>query len=79
MQVMVKLYGTLGKRVSGYVHSEGIIVRIPDNGEVKDLLFALNIPESHGVAVFMDGRILTPDDQLRDDVWVNVMQPLHGG
>jgi len=79
MQVMVKLYGTLGKRVPGYVHSEGIIVKIPDNGKIKDLLSTLNIPESQGVIVAMDGHILTQDDLLRDDVWVNVMQSLHGG
>jgi sulfur carrier protein ThiS len=79
MQVTVKLYGTLGKRVPGYVHSEGVVVRIPDNGKVKDLLLALNITESQGVAVAMEGRILTRDDVLHDDVCVNVMQPLHGG
>lgn len=79
MQVMVKLYGTLGKRVPGYVHSEGIIVKIPDNGKIKDLLSTLNISESQGVVVAMDGHILTQDDLLRDDVWVNVMQSLHGG
>lgn len=76
---MVKLYGTLGKNVPGYVHPDGISVRIPEGGKVADLLSALNIPESQNVFVAMDGRILTPDDELRDDVWVNVMQSLHGG
>ncbi len=79
MQVMVKLYGTLGNHVPGYVQSKGILVEIPDTGKVKDLLFALNVPESQGVVVAMEGRILTQEDKLRDDVWVNVMQPLHGG
>jgi sulfur carrier protein ThiS len=79
MRITLKLFGTLGKCVPGYVHSEGIVVEIPENGKVKDLLFALNILESQGVAVAMEGRILTPDDELREDVWINVMQPLHGG
>jgi sulfur carrier protein ThiS len=79
MQVMVKLYGTLGNHVPGYVHSKGILVEIPDNGKVKDLLFALNIPESQNVAIAMDGRVLARDDQLHDNAYVNVMQPLHGG
>jgi sulfur carrier protein ThiS len=79
MQVMVKLYGTLGNHIPGYVHSKGILVEIPDTGKVKDLLFALNVPESQGVVVAMEGRILTQEDKLRNDVWVNVMQPLHGG
>ena len=79
MQVKAKLYGTLGKRVPGSVHSEGIIVEIPDNGKVKDLLSALKLSESEDVVVVMDGCILTRDDQLRDNTYVNVMQPLHGG
>jgi sulfur carrier protein ThiS len=79
MKVMVKLYGTLGKRVPGYVHAEGILVEIPDTGTVKDLLFTLNVSEPQNVVIAMDGRILTQEDKLRDDVWVNVMQPLQGG
>jgi sulfur carrier protein ThiS len=79
MQVTVRLYGTLGKRVPGYVHSEGIVVKIPDNGKVKDLLSALKLPESQRVAVALDGRILAQDDLLRDGARVNVMQSLQGG
>ena len=79
MHVMVKLYGTLGKSVPGYVHADGVSVTIPEGGKVADLLSALNITESQNVVVVMDGRILTSNDTLRDDVWVNVMQSLHGG
>jgi sulfur carrier protein ThiS len=79
MQVKAKLYGTLGKSVPGYVHPEGIIVEIPDNGKVKDLLSALRLFEPEDVVVSMDGRVLTRDDQLRDNAYVNVMQRLHGG
>ena len=61
------------------MHADGISVTIPEGGKVADLLSALNIPVSQGVAVAMDGRILTSNDTLRDDVWVNVMQSLHGG
>lgn len=79
MKVRVKLYGTLGRFLPGYVHSEGAIVEIPDNGRVKDLLSALKLPESQDVVVVMDGRILLRDDQLHDGAHVNVMQSLHGG
>ena len=79
MHVMVKLYGTLGKSVPAYVHADGISVTIPEGGKVADLLSALNITESQNVVVVMDGRILTSNDTLQDDVWVNVMQSLHGG
>ena len=79
MHITVKLFGTLGKRVPGYVHSEGIVIEIPDNGKVKDILSALNIPESQGIAVAVEGRILNQDDKLYDEAHVNVMQSLHGG
>ena len=79
MQVMVKLYGTLSNRFPGYVHSEGIEVTIPDGGKVKDLLSALKIPEALGAMVSMDNRILKPEDILRQDSCVNVLQPLSGG
>jgi sulfur carrier protein ThiS len=79
VKITVKLYGTLGQSYPGYIHSEGIVVKIPDNGKVKDLLSALKLPESQDVAVVVDGRILARDDELRNDAFVNIMQSLHGG
>lgn len=79
MKITVKLYGTLGKLSPGYVHSEGTVVEIPDNGRVKDLLSAFTLDESQEVAVVMNGRILSKDDELHDGAHVNVMQSLHGG
>ena len=78
MKITVKLYGTLGRLSPGYVHSEGTVVEIPDNGRVKDLLSAFTLDESQEVAVVMNGRILSKDDELPDGAHVNVMQSLHG-
>jgi len=79
MKVRVKLYGTLGAHVPGYAHAEGIDVEIPDGGRAKDLLSALNIPEVVGAMVAVEGRMLTPEDLVREGACVNVLQPISGG
>lgn len=75
----VKLYGTLSQRFPGYRHSQGIEVEIPDGATVKDLLALLEIPESQGAVIAMEGRILKADDKMRCGVHANVFQAIHGG
>ena len=75
----VKLYGTLSQQFPDYRHSEGIEVEIPEGTTVKDLLASLEIPESQGALVAMEGRILKANDKIRCGVPVNVLQAIHGG
>jgi sulfur carrier protein ThiS len=79
MKVTVKLYGTLRQRFPGYRYSEGLEVEIPDGATVKDLLALLEIPESLGTVVIMEGRILKADENIRDGVTVNILQSIYGG
>jgi sulfur carrier protein ThiS len=79
MKMRVKLYGTLSQRFPAYQHSQGIEVEIPDGATVKDLLDLLEISESQGAVVFMEGRILKADDKMRCGVPVNVCQAISGG
>ena len=79
MQVKVKLYGTLGHRIPGYRHSEGIGVELSNGATAKDLLALLEIAEVQGVVVITENRILKADDEIRNGVQVNVLQPIHGG
>jgi sulfur carrier protein ThiS len=79
MKIRVKLYGTLSQHVSGYQHSQGIEIEIPDGATVKDLLAYLKISESQGVAVAMEGRILKADDTIRGELPVHILQSLSGG
>jgi len=79
MRMKVKLYGTLSQQFPDYRHSEGIEVEIPEGTTVKDLLACLEISESQGAVVAMEGRILKPDDKIRCGVPVNVLQAIHGG
>ena len=79
MKVKVKLYGTLSQRFPGYQHSQGIEVEIPEGATVKDLLALLEISESQGAVVIMEGRILKAGDKVRGGVPVNVLQAMRGG
>jgi len=79
MKVKVKLYGTLSQRFPGYQHSQGIEVEIPDGAMVKDLLALLEISESQGAVVIMEGRVLKADDKMQCGAPVNVLQSIQGG
>ena len=79
MKVRIKLYGTLGLRVPGYRHSEGIEVELPDGATVYDLLTRLKISESEGAVVSIEGRLRMADDKLSDGAQAQVFQTLHGG
>jgi sulfur carrier protein ThiS len=79
MKVRVRLYGTLGQRIPGYRHSQGIEVEIPDGATVKDLLALLEIPESQGAVVIVEGRVLKTEDRIQCGVPVSVLQVIYGG
>jgi sulfur carrier protein ThiS len=79
MKVTVKLYGTYSQRFPSYRHSQGMEVEIPDGATVNDLLAHLEISESQGAVVIMEGRVLKADDKMRCGVQINVLQAIHGG
>ena len=79
MKVKVSLYGTLGQNMPGYRHSQGIEVEIPDGATVKDLLAHLEILESLGAVVIVEGKILNGDDVIMGEVPVNILQAIRGG
>jgi len=79
MKVRVNLYGTFRRRFPDYQHSQGIEVEIPDEATVKDLLALLEISESQGAVVIMEGRILGAGDEILPGVPVNVFQAIRGG
>ena len=79
MKMRVKLFGALTQRFPGYQHSQGIEVEIPDGATVKDLLVLLEISETQGAVVVMEGRILKADDTMRCGVPVHVLQFISGG
>jgi sulfur carrier protein ThiS len=54
-------------------------VEVPDGATVKDLLALLEISESQGAVVIVEGRVLKADDKMRRGVPVNVLQAIGGG
>jgi sulfur carrier protein ThiS len=79
MKVRVNLYGTLRQRFPGYQHSQGIEVEIPKGATVEDLLALLEISESQGAVVIVEGRILKADDEIQRGVPVTICQAVRGG
>jgi sulfur carrier protein ThiS len=79
MKVTVKLYGTLNQRFPDYQHSQGIEVELPEGATVQDLFALLEIPESQGAVVIMEGRALKADDPVRRGAPVDVFQSIRGG
>jgi sulfur carrier protein ThiS len=54
-------------------------VEVSDGATVKDLLTHLEISESQGAVVIVEGRVLKADDKMRCGVPVNVLQAIGGG
>ena len=79
MKVTVKLYGTLSQRFPGYQHTQGIEVEIPEGATVQGLLDLLEISESQGAVVIVEGRVLKADDKIPCGVPVGVFQSIRGG
>ena len=79
MRIRVKLFGTLSQRYPGYQQAQGVEVEIPDGATVNDLLAHLEIPESQGAVVVVEGRILMADDGIGFGAPVHVLQVLSGG
>ena len=79
MKVWVKLYGTLSQLFPGYQPSQGIEVEISEGTTVKDLLALLEISDSQGAVVVVEGRVLKADDKIRRGVPVIILQAIGGG
>ena len=79
MKIRVKLFGTLSQRFPGYQHSRGMEVEISDGATAEDLLALLEIPESRGAAVAVEGRILKADDRIGCGAPVHILQVVQGG
>jgi sulfur carrier protein ThiS len=79
MKVTVKLFGTLGQAVPGYDSEKGLELEIREGAAVKDLLEGLRISEVKGGVVTAGGRILHPEDPLKDGMSVHLLQAVYGG
>lgn len=79
MQVKVKLYGTLGKGVTGYDHASGLTVEVADGATIIELMAQLGIPLKKIGMVSLDGRLARKTAVLRSGMMVKVFHPIFGG
>ena len=79
MQVRVKLYGTLGKGVTGYDHPSGMAVEVSDGATVVELLAQIGIPLKRIGMVSLDGRLAGKTAILQPGMMVKVFHPIFGG
>lgn len=79
MNVIVKLFGTLGRNLSGYNHERGMDVQIRDGAMVRDILAHLEIQGVKGLIVAAEGRLLKPEDELESGGSIQIFQSVFGG
>jgi sulfur carrier protein ThiS len=73
MRIQIKLFGTFQQRSSDYDKENGLVVEISDGARVKDLLTHLDISESDGGLVAMEGKVACPEDELDDGASVRIL------
>ena len=79
MKINIKLFGTFQQRFSDYDREKGLVVEISDRARVKDLLALLEISESDGGLVAIEGKIADLEAELDDGASVRILQLAHGG
>jgi ThiS family. len=79
MNVTVKLFGDLKRRLPEYHPDQGLGVEIPEGSKVADLLALLGIPASPGATVIMEGRVLPLEEKLINGSLINLFHVMYGG
>jgi len=79
MKIRVKWFGTLMPESPAYDPERGLEVEIAADATVKDLLGCLKISEDNGAAVVVDGKVLRPEDHLKEGALVCLLQAVYGG
>lgn len=75
----MKLLGFLAQQFPGYAPQAGLIVDLPGDATVKDLLKHLNIDTSGNNVVIGCGRVLRAQDRLSESRNISVFPIVHGG
>ncbi len=79
MKIIAKLFGTLSHPVSGYKHSEGLEIDLPDGSTVADLLSNIGIDNNKSIAVTLNESVVKSNTPLKDGVLVHIVQCVYGG
>jgi sulfur carrier protein ThiS len=79
MNVTVKLFGDLKRKIPDYKPEKGLEMEIPEGSKVADLLALLRIPTSPGATVIMEGRVLPLEERLSQGSLINLFHVMYGG
>ncbi|MGA2526059.1 MAG: MoaD/ThiS family protein [Smithellaceae bacterium] len=79
MNVTVKLFGDLKRKIPDYSPENGLEMDIPEGSKVADLLALLGIPTSPGTTVIMEGRVLPSEEKLINGSLINLFHVMYGG
>jgi sulfur carrier protein ThiS len=78
-RVIVKLYGTLRKKIEFYDPAKGIEIEIQDGASIGEILAHAGIPESKIGFVTTNGCIVKADKIVTQGDVIKVFQPIFGG
>ncbi len=78
-RVIVKLYGTLRKKIDGYDSAKGLDIEIKDGATIGEIVTDLGIPESKIGFVTANGTIVNADSIVTSGDIIKVFQPIFGG
>ena len=79
MRVTVKLHATLRKYLPPQSNDNAIVLEVPAETTVADVLARLSIPSDHAKMIVAGGEHLQPTSVLHDGQEINLFPPLAGG
>jgi hypothetical protein len=79
MRIVVKLFGSLPERVSGYDRVRGLPLDVPDNSTVREVIAGLGLSDADWGVATCGGRIVDGGSTLSAGAVLSVLQSAHGG
>ena len=78
-RIIVKLHGTLRKKIDGYDSAKGLDIEITDGATIGELVAHLGIPESKIGFVTANGCMVKADTAVIQGDVIKIFQPIFGG
>lgn len=79
MEIRVRLYGALGKDLTGHDPLKGMLLDLPEGSRVGDLIKHLKIPRKKVGIISVDGSLVKDTKTLQDGNFVRLYRPIFGG
>jgi molybdopterin converting factor small subunit len=79
MRITAKLHGTLRKYLPAGSQGNAMVVEVPDEATVADVVECLSIPRDHARMFVSGDEHLEASSALHDGQELNIFPPLAGG